>query len=94
MGLIRSLVTIVVLAALVYCGATVPLGNRTFFGHIQNIWQAKETRELVEGVKQAGGPAVEKVKRGLEAGIDEAGREPSAAAAIDGGLDAGLDAAP
>jgi len=86
MGLIRSLLTVALLAGLVYCGATVKLGNRTFFGHIQNVWQAEETQELVDGVKEASGPAVDKVKRGLRAGLDEVQRDEP--------LDAGIQATP
>ncbi|RMH44998.1 MAG: hypothetical protein D6689_01035 [Deltaproteobacteria bacterium] len=96
MGVIRSLVTFVCLAALVYCGATVPLGKRTFFGHVRNIWAADETRELVEGVREVGGPALDKVKRGLRAGLDEVRddgeRAPELAPARDDPCDAGIQA--
>lgn len=73
--MLRSLFKLAILIALVYLGATVTLGNRTLFGHIQNIWTSEQTRELVDGVKQAGGPAVDRVKRGLRAGLDEARRD-------------------
>ena len=75
MGLIRALVTVVVLGGLVYCGATVELGSKTFFQHVAAIWQSNETQELVDGVKDKGGPLVEKVKRGVEAGVDEIERD-------------------
>ena len=39
------------------CGATVPLGKRTFFGHIKAIWSSDEMGELKEGVKESAGPA-------------------------------------
>jgi hypothetical protein len=86
MGLLRTLMFLVVATAFVYVGATVTLGNRTLFGHIGNIWAADETQELVDGVKQASGPAVDKVKRGFEAGLEEARRDDSP--------DAGIQATP
>jgi len=77
-GLIRSIIIVAVLGAFVYCGATVKLGKRTFFGHVANIWRADETQDLVDGVKETGGPAVERVKRGVKAGVDEAQRDADA----------------
>jgi len=71
-GLVRTLITLAVLGALTWCGATVPLGSRTFFGHVKNIWAAEETKELVDGVKETSGPVVDRVKRGVEAGLAEA----------------------
>lgn len=68
-GLVRTLITLAVLGALAWCGATVPLGSRTFFGHVKNIWSADETKELVDGVKKKSGPVVDRVKRGVEAGM-------------------------
>ncbi len=67
--LLRNLVSLVVLAALVVCGATVKLGDRTFFEHVGRIWQSEETQEMVEGVKNKSGPVVDRVKRGVEAGV-------------------------
>jgi hypothetical protein len=52
-GLIRSLVTLILLGVFVWFGATVPLGERTLFGHIANIWASDEAQELRDGVKQA-----------------------------------------
>jgi hypothetical protein len=85
MALIRSLIFLAVVGGLVFCGATVPLGNHTFFGHVSRIWKAPETREMVDGVKETSKPVVEKVKRGIEAGYREATRD-------GGGRDAGADA--
>lgn len=78
LGLIRTLITLVILAVLVYCGATVKLGERTFFGHVSRIWSSEETRDLVDGVKETSEPVVDKVKRGVKAGYDEATREDKA----------------
>lgn len=74
-GLLRNLLTLVLLAGLVYCGATVKLGERTFFGHVSRIWASEETQELVDGVKETSKPMVDKLKRGVEAGYDEMVRE-------------------
>jgi hypothetical protein len=75
MGLLRSLVTLAVLVAFVLLGITVPLGSRTLFGHLKNIVSSDETQELVDGVRSASGPAVERVRRGVNAGIEEAKRD-------------------
>jgi len=89
--MLRLLVYLALGAGLAYCGATVPLGKRTFFGHVQAIWATEEARELQEGVKEKAGPAADRVKRGIEKGYeaateDEAGsgsaaRKPSPAPA-------------
>lgn len=72
MGFIRSLIGLVILLTLVVCGATVKLGDRTFFGHVRRIWKSDETQEMVKGVKEKSGPVVDKVKRGVKAGVKEA----------------------
>jgi hypothetical protein len=81
LGLLRTIIYVAALGALGYCGATVPLGNHTFFGHVSRIWKAPETREMVDGVKETSKPMVDKIKRGVEAGYREASRED------DGGVD-------
>lgn len=85
MGLIRTLVTVVVLATLGYCGATVELGSHTFFGHVARIWRSPETQEMVNGVKEKSGPTFEKVKRGVQKGLEEATRDLDAGIPEDGG---------
>jgi hypothetical protein len=79
MQLIRSLVTLVLLGGLAYCGATVELGDRTFFGHVQRIWSSEETQSLVEGVRDKSGPALDKVKRGVKAGLEEVSKDEAGA---------------
>ena len=88
--MIRFLLMLIIIGALAYVGATVKLGKRTFFGHIQAIWKTEEVQELKKGVEEKAAPAVEKVKRGVKAGMDEADKDP---VATDAGIDA-LDAAP
>ena len=69
MGLVRSLIALTLLACFLFIGATMPLGSRTLFGHLSNIWHSEEAQELVEGVKQSSGPVVERVKRGVQASL-------------------------
>jgi hypothetical protein len=70
--MIRLLVFLAIAAGLAYCGATVPLGKRTFFGHVKAIWSTDEAQELKEGVKEKAGPAADRVKRGIEKGYEAA----------------------
>ena len=83
--MIRFLVTLAVVAGLVWAGATIPLGKRTFFGHIRAIWHSEEAQEMKEGVKETAGPAVKRVERGIEAGYkamkNDAGNAGSGSAA-------------
>lgn len=69
MGLIRSIISMALLAIFLFVGFTVPLGKRTLFGHIGNIWSSDATQELVDGVKDESGPLVDRVKRGVNAGL-------------------------
>ncbi len=68
--MIRFLVTLALIALLVYVGATVKLGNKTFFGHVRAIWHTEEVQELKQGVKETAGPAVNKLERGVKAGYE------------------------
>jgi hypothetical protein len=70
----RTILSIFVIVVVLYIGATVKLGNRTFFGHIKNIWSADETQDMVEGIKETSGPMVKRVQRGVKAGLEEARR--------------------
>ena len=66
--MIRLLVFLALAGALAYCGATVKLGKRTFFGHVRAIWGTEEVQELKDGVKDKAAPAAQRVKKGVEAG--------------------------
>lgn len=92
MGFIRSLFTIAILAVVGYCGATVPLGERTFFQHVAQIWKTDETQGLVEGVKDQGEPLMERIRRGVQAGVEEARRDDHGGSAGDGDAPFGDDA--
>ena len=78
MGIIRSLISLCFIVIFLFVGFTVPLGQRTLFGHVSNIWSADETQELVDGVKESSGPMVDRVKRGVQAGLadEEDARQP------------------
>ena len=71
MRLIRSLITLALICGFVVCGATVPLGERTFFGHLQRIWESEEAQEMVEGVKEESGPLYRRIRRGVEAATSD-----------------------
>jgi hypothetical protein len=68
--MIRLLVFLALAGGLAFCGATVKLGNRTFFGHIRNIWATDEVQDLKNGVKETAGPAADRVKKGVKAGYE------------------------
>ena len=68
--MIRLLVWLALIGAFAFLGATVKLGNRTFFGHVRAIWHTEEAQDLKEGVKDKAGPAAKRVKRGIEAGYN------------------------
>lgn len=87
--MVRTILTLAVCAVLLYVGLTVRLGSRTFFGHLSAIWSTPEAQDMRKGVGEKAGPALERVKRGVEAGIK------AAADTDDGVPDAGpLEAPP
>jgi hypothetical protein len=68
----RWIFILAIATGLAYCGATVKLGERTFFGHVRAIWATDEVQDLKDGVKEKAGPAAKRVKRGVEKGIEAA----------------------
>jgi hypothetical protein len=78
--MIRLILFLALAAGLEYCGSTVKLGNRTFFGHVRAIWATDEVQDLKEGVKETAGPTVNRVKRGVEKGIEAASEDGSGSA--------------
>jgi hypothetical protein len=75
---IRFLLTLIVVGIVIFVGATVPMGKRTFFGHVRAIWATDEAKDMREGVGEKTAPMVDKVKRGVEAGYREATKAPDA----------------
>jgi hypothetical protein len=74
LGLLRLLLFLALVAGVVWFGTHIKLGHHTLFGHIQRIWKTEEAQDLVQGAKEKAGPAVDKLKRGVEAGWREANR--------------------
>lgn len=70
--MIRWILILAIAGVLAYCGATVNLGKRTFFGHVRAIWHTEEVQDLKQGLEEKAGPTVDKLKRGAKAGYDEA----------------------
>jgi hypothetical protein len=68
--MVKLLVTLAILGGLAFCGATVPLGKKTFFGHVRSIWASDEMKELKDGVKESAGPASEKAKDFVKGGVE------------------------
>lgn len=75
--MIRMMVLLALAVGLAWCGSTVKLGSRTLFGHIRAIWATSEVQDLKHGVEEKAGPAVQRVKRGVKAGIEAATGEGS-----------------
>jgi hypothetical protein len=50
--LIKLFIGVVGLGAFVWWGLTVPIGDRTLFGHLSAIGQSRESQDLVRGTKQ------------------------------------------
>ena len=65
MQLLKSLMSLAMIAAVVYVGATVPLGNKTLFGHFSAIWGSDEAQQLVDGVRESSGPMLDKLDRAV-----------------------------
>ena len=75
--MIRLIVYLALAIALAYCGATVKLGRRTFFGHVRAIWATEEVQDLKKGVEDKAGPTVDRVKKGIKTGYEAATEEGS-----------------
>jgi len=56
--LIRFLISLVVIAAVVYFVVAVPLGKKTLWQHLRAIAGSKESKELVDEVKQKAGSVI------------------------------------
>lgn len=88
--MLRWLMILTIGAFLAYLGSTVKLGSRTFFGHVQAIWSTDEAQDMRKGLEEKAGPALDRVKRGVKAGIEAAAGE-DGATGRDGGT-GGVDA--
>lgn len=92
--MLRLIVFLVLAIGLAYLGATVKLGKRTFFGHVRAIWATEEVQDLKHGVEEKAGPAVDRVKRGVKAGLEAAEKDEAGSATGSGGSGSALQPAP
>ena len=69
--LLKFILVMGLLGAGIYYGMTVKLGERTFFQHIQAIWETKETQELRRGTKQKVGGLVDKATDQVVKGVSK-----------------------
>lgn len=60
MRLIRFLVSAFVLLGGIYFSLAVPIGHKTLWQHIRSIAASKESRELVESVKEEAAKVIQK----------------------------------
>lgn len=51
------------LAVLIWFGATVPLGNRTFFGHLRAISSTPEARDLASGTGEEARRVADRIRQ-------------------------------
>ncbi len=65
--MIRLLIFLALAVGLAYCGSTVKLGKRTFFGHVRAIWATEEVQDLKNGVTESAGPAARDLKNKVHA---------------------------
>ena len=79
--MIRWLFILAIVGVLAFCGATVPLGKKTFFGHVKAIWSSEPMNELKDGVKETAGPATDKAKQFVKGGLEAVKKEGSGSAA-------------
>ena len=70
--MIRLIVFLALVAGFVWFGSSVQLGKRTLFGHVRAIWATEQVQDLKHGVEEKAAPAVDRVKRGVKAGIEAA----------------------
>jgi hypothetical protein len=61
--LIKLFIGLLGLGAFVWLGLTVPLGDKTLFGHLSAIGQSKESQQLVKGTKQKVGDLKKRIAR-------------------------------
>jgi hypothetical protein len=77
--MIRLFVTLVLVVGLAFCGATVKLGKRTFFGHVRAIWSSEPVQDLKEGVEEKAGPALKRVKKEVHEATESDDKAPAPA---------------
>jgi hypothetical protein len=69
--LLKLVLFLGLIAAGVYYGTTVKLGDRTFFQHVKAIWETKETKDLRRGTKERVGGFVNEATDKVVKGVSE-----------------------
>ena len=64
-GLVRFLMSLVMLAAFIWFAVTVPIGKRTLWGHVHAIFGTQEAKDLADGTKEEAEKVARKVKEEL-----------------------------
>lgn len=64
-GLVRFLMSLLMLAAFAWFAVTVPLGKRTLWGHTRAIFGTQEAKDLAEGTKEEAEKVARRVKEEL-----------------------------
>jgi hypothetical protein len=72
LSLLKLLFWVGLAVAFVWAGQNIQLGKHTLFGHVERIWATPEAQDLVDGTKEKAGPAVDKLKKGVKAGVEAA----------------------
>ena len=70
--MIKLIVYLAIIVAIVWFSVTVKLGTKTLVEHVRAIWHTSEVQDLKHGVEDTAGPAVDRVRRGVNAGIQAA----------------------
>jgi hypothetical protein len=64
-GLVRFVISMIMLFAFVWFAVTVPIGKRTLWGHVHAIFATQEAKDLAEGTKEEAEKVARKVKQEL-----------------------------
>jgi len=75
-GLVRFVISVVMLFAFVWFAVTVPLGKRTLWGHVSAIFATQEARDLADGTKEEAEKVAQKVKAELHRDMAEPAAAP------------------
>jgi hypothetical protein len=67
--LLRLILILGGLCGFAWFGMTVPLGDRTLFGHVQAIWKTQESQDLVQGTKKKVGSLVDRATDKVVKGV-------------------------
>lgn len=73
-ALIRFLISLAVVAVLVWFAVTVPIGKRTLWGHARAIWATPAAQDLAEGTKEEAAKVADRVREELRRDMGTASR--------------------